>query len=222
MAIDDNKWNLNQFDMGLFEREVLGELITQGALSIQAASGLVQDGLAGPNTIQAILASISSPSKSISEIPGKSTSDIERVYGKFSYKENPSKPGAIIIDPSWARKNIVKVEFHTGQKTWCHAGIADELKSLYKKACSESGYTPESIWSFVPRHMRWDSSRPLSRHSWGIAFDVDPALNGVNKRSGTPLHKHPRWVEVFKEAGWSWGGDWKSFCDPMHFERIAR
>ena len=152
----------------------MGELITRGALSVQSEFGLVEDGLAGPNTIDAILAGMGNSQQGETlDIPSRDVKDIERVYGKFSYRDNEDRPGAIIIDPSWARKNIVQVTFHTGQKTWCHAGIADEFRELYKKACNESGYTPKSVWSYVPRHMRWDNSRPLSRHSWGIAFDIE-------------------------------------------------
>ena len=224
MSSNDNQWNLNQLHLGVFEDDVLGDLLRRGALSAQEEFGLKCDGLAGPNTIGAIEGSIGSATSSETPdvpVPARNTSSIEEVYGRFSYTNSTKRPGAIIIDRAWARKNIVRTVFHTGQKTWCHRLIAEELKRLYKTACEESGYTPESIWSFVPRHMRWDNSKPLSRHSWGIAFDIDPKLNGINKRSGTPLHEHPRWVEVFKEAGWSWGGDWSSYCDPMHFERVS-
>ena len=107
MSKDKNAWNLSQLNVGLFDDFVLGELITRGALSVQSEFGLVEDGLAGPNTIDAILAGMGNSQQGETlDIPSRDVKDIERVYGKFSYRDNEDRPGAIIIDPSWARKNI--------------------------------------------------------------------------------------------------------------------
>ena len=40
---------------------------------------------------------------------------------------------------------------------------------------------------------------------------------------GTQGDMHPQVVEIFKEWGFAWGGDW-SYPDPMHFEmaRVVR
>lgn len=49
-----------------------------------------------------------------------------------------------------------------------------------------------------------------SVHSWGIAFDINarPAPGSVP----------PELVKHFKEWGFTWGGDFKSNYDPMHFQ----
>ena len=54
----------------------------------------------------------------------------------------------------------------------------------------------------------------LSTHSWGCAIDLDPARNGM----GDTTPAIPLWaVDVFKDEGWIWGGDWKGRnCDGMH------
>lgn len=53
-----------------------------------------------------------------------------------------------------------------------------------------------------------------SLHSWGIAIDVNAATNPLG-HVGT-LSKE--FVAAWKDAGFNWGGDWKSRKDPMHFE----
>lgn len=213
------KWNLRQVESGVLEGESLGEVIRRGALSIQKEHGLEEDGLCGPATLGAIEPEGGSISVGSLEIPLNKRSHIARVYGTFDYEESEKQRGAIIIDRAWVRENIVKVTFHTGKHTWCHRGIADEMRDLYEQACRKSGYTPKSAWSWVARHQRWDPKRPLSLHSWGCCIDFDPKLNGVGPVENSKLYQHPEFVEVFEDAGWTWGGRWKRYPDAMHFQR---
>lgn len=53
----------------------------------------------------------------------------------------------------------------------------------------------------------------LSTHSWGIAIDLNPHLAPYGKRS----HQPDILIEVFKDRGFEWGGDWKH-RDGMHFQ----
>lgn len=231
MSEAEREWNLAQLDAEKIDRDVLGELIRCGARSIQASAGLKVDGLAGPATVDAIEEVLQRSKKAPQghsakrpqyQVPIPRKNAIESLYGSFSYKQNPKTPGAIIIDPKWVRENITGLTLHTGQKIWVHRLIAFELAELYEKACKVSGYTPRKIASWVPRHMRWDPKRSLSRHSWGIAFDIDWKENGVGMVD-TPLHRHPEWCETFRAAGWNCGIYWGSrYNDPMHFERTAR
>ena len=223
------RWNLGKVEAGIIDDEALGELVRRGALAVQKEAGLTEDGLAGPKTLDAIEDLIGRVPQGSGSHNGKPTSDplmiprrrgIEAFYGSFSYKQHPDTPGAIIIDREWVKKNIVKLELYTGQVVWCHRLIAWHLGELHEKACKETGYIPKKIASWVPRHMRWDKKRKLSYHSWGIAFDVDWHRNGINM-SDTPLQRNPRWVEIFKNAGVRWGGDWKRYKDDMHFEFVA-
>ncbi len=64
-----------------------------------------------------------------------------------------------------------------------------------------------------------------------IAIDVDAALNAAHtsKPGEYPEPWGPAWVErwprglpqgfveAFEAAGWTWGGRWREYCDPMHF-----
>lgn len=230
MSDFEREWNTTKALAGVYEDDVLGELLRCGARSIQQAAGLKVDGLAGPATVEVIEALLNKKTEERVthdarrpqyQQPIPRRNNIEAVYGSFSYKDHPDTPGAIIIERDWVRKNIVGLTLHTGKKIWVHRLVAHELGELFEKACKVSGYTPKSVASWVPRHMRWDNTRSLSRHSWGIAFDIDPALNGVGM-TDTPLHRHPEWAQVFREAGWTCGMDWRNYPDPMHFERVAR
>ena len=58
----------------------------------------------------------------------------------------------------------------------------------------------------------------LSTHTWGIAIDLDPARNarGVKWDGGKKMMPEKA-VQIFKAAGFTWGGDFK-VPDCMHFQ----
>ena len=78
-------------------------------------------------------------------------------------------------------------------------------------------------------------SRILSMHANGLAIDINPkqnpyVKNGTSipagseyklKNMGT-IEPDSKIVKVFKEKGWTWGGDWKSLKDYQHFQKIIK
>jgi hypothetical protein len=55
----------------------------------------------------------------------------------------------------------------------------------------------------------------LSAHAWGIAIDLNPESNV----QGTAGSIDAAIVSIFKQAGFTWGSDWKGRSrDPMHFQ----
>ena len=83
-------------------------------------------------------------------------------------------------------------------------------------------------------------SKKLSAHAMGLAVDLNPLWNPyvkvtsagtiVQPEAGRPFadrsRKDPRFfdkddlaVTLFKDRGWTWGGDWKSLKDWQHFEK---
>jgi hypothetical protein len=83
-------------------------------------------------------------------------------------------------------------------------------------------------------------STSLSEHSFGWAVDIDPLQNpyvagdgSVLRRAVKPyldrtrdrpgmIHPGDLVVRSFARIGWSWGGDWDSLKDYMHFSLTGR
>lgn len=178
--------------------------------ALQTAAALTPDGLLGPKTERAFrLLEAGQP-----PIP-EGRSRIASVYGAFDYTKNLVGRG-ITIKGDWVAKNIVSARLHTGQNVRLHRLVAEEFVRVFAAACAAAGQTPKSVQTFVPRVT---AQKTLSLHSWGIAVDFDPAQNPVGGRnSWMRTAAGQRFVKVFKEAGWTWGGRW-SFKDDMHFQR---
>ena len=161
----------------------------------------------------------------------RNRADMYRVLGN---------PGVGKADKKWERANIV--ELHGAKAMpgvpgrWyfkVHRLIEPNMREAFRRAaiaCPE--YEIERAASYVFRHMRHDPKMPLSDHAWGAAVDVDPALNKAItfKPNKTPKPWSAAWmnlwpsglprgfVDAFKSCGFQWGGDWKGYCDPMHFQ----
>lgn len=183
-----------------------------GIVAVQRWYGLAGDGKAGPATQKVLAALVAGRTP----IP-TGRDGVKAVYGDFGYSEG--KDGRIVITPPWVEANIVMCQLHTGGQVRIHKLVAAEFVGLFKDACAASGYTPKSVQTFVPRHTLWNPAKPLSLHSWGIAVDFDPSSNpmgGVRSMLRTPQGQI--FVQVFRDAGWTWGGDW-AMRDDMHFQR---
>lgn len=73
----------------------------------------------------------------------------------------------------------------------------------------------------------------LSKHSFGIAIDINPYLNPAvysdgtispkgskyNTKSAGTIVKNSLLYKEFIKRGWIWGGDWNSLKDYQHFEK---
>lgn len=197
-----------------------------GIIAFQLAHGLEADGKAGGRTqamlaAQLVAAGANMALSAAAPIP-KGQKATEEVYGRFCWQELDG--GRIAIEPKWVAANICEVRLHTGRTVRLHRLVAAEFARLYQDACKASGYTPTSVQTFVPRHTLWHPAKSLSLHSWGIAIDFSPAENtmgGTDGKGGpSKLRQHPAFVEVFRSAGWTWGGDWK-MKDDMHFQRAG-
>jgi len=78
------------------------------------------------------------------------------------------------------------------------------------------------------------NGRKLSYHSFGIAVDINPFQNPCYLGDGEvqppganyhPVTKGALWhghdvVDLFRDRGWEWGGDWRTLKDLHHFEKI--
>ncbi len=56
-------------------------------------------------------------------------------------------------------------------------------------------------------------------HYYGVAVDINPDQNGYYTGGASHPYDMPKqYVDIFHAHGWSWGGNWNSAKDYMHFE----
>lgn len=155
------------------------------------------------------------------KIPVLSTTALKQTFGDFSYKNIGG--GRIEIDPTWVRENIVDcvlVRARAGQDvhTKCHEKAKEPFERAFQmiaeKGMSGLIKTYDGLW--VPRHQLWKNSKPLSRHSWGVAVDLNAQWNAYGDGISP---ENLALNEVFNLFGFAWGGDWgPSERDAMHWE----
>ena len=81
-----------------------------------------------------------------------------------------------------------------------------------------------------------DSKGVLSKHSYGVAIDINPIQNPyikgkkispaagksyVNRKKVQKgmITKNDVCYKAFKDRGWTWGGEWKTMKDYQHFQK---
>jgi len=127
----------------------------------------------------------------------------------------------------------VPVELQKGKipkKVYCHPDIIPHLQTGFKNLVDTNKWDELKTWDGVVnfRPIRGyeekysglmsagkveDAMKYLSIHSWGIAFDLNAATNGLGKKPTLS----PEFVKCFTDAGFEWGGNWKRL-DGMHFQ----
>lgn len=107
----------------------------------------------------------------------------------------------------------------------CHKLVADRMLSVFNDLLKHYGY--EEIvrlgidlfgGCFAFRAMRGGSD--YSRHSWGIAIDLDPERNLLHETSRTARFARPEYkpmIDIFYKHGFVSLGREKNY-DWMHFE----
>lgn len=130
------------------------------------------------------------------------------------------------LDPRWQAEQMVAIPLpfslalswdHSRRVTrmTCHRLIMPVFSTCFQ-AIAEPGlqhHISSFGGCFAFRSQR--TGTKLSTHSWGIAIDLNPE----NNAQGTPGRMHPGIVSIFRNAGFTWGGDWSGpACDPMHFQ----
>lgn len=142
------------------------------------------------------------------------------------------------VNPAWKKKHLITAEPGTlpgvfpdgdGRYVTVHRLVMPYLVEGLTRGLIVCPDYRVKIGGFNYRHMRGNRKMPLSRHAWGCAIDPNSEFNGVAYNwTAEPWSPewmdrwpdgHPRaWVEAMESVGWRWGGRWKGFCDPMHFE----
>ena len=140
------------------------------------------------------------------------TALVKEMFGDFQIKERDGT--WITTEPSWREENIQAKKVPILGTTRCHRLMWEPLEGALNQILEEGLADTLSIKDFkksggcyAPRRInRFDAGGSISRHSWGIAIDIN-----------TKSSYHPRVVEIFNSWGFAWGGTWTS-PDEMHFE----
>ena len=142
--------------------------------------------------------------------------DARSAFEPFNYIDMGD--GMIQIDPAWVARNIVRrrMPLLKGEVV-CHRLMVNQLYGALKEI-EDSGLghliDPSQYGGcWVPRHIDFNPSKPLSMHGWGLAADFNVSTNGL----GMKPQMDPRIVAIFDRWGFVWGGRW-SRPDGMHFE----
>ena len=138
----------------------------------------------------------------------------------------------------------------------CHRSISDDLLDIFRKlyeaeypiermvlvdeydADDEASMADNNTSAFNFRYV--SGTRRLSKHSQGMAIDINPFYNPYVRRRGGKTLVSPKGSDeyadrnkefpykidrndlcyrLFKEHGFTWGGDWKNSKDYQHFEK---
>ena len=161
--------------------------------------------------------------RALSLLPPTGLDGILAMFGDISrYVRSDST-----IDPRWESSNMITVPLPFpirlawgnpapfATKIRCHKVVAPTMVQVFS-AVERAGLksavrTYGGCYNYRPKRT---GSRP-STHSWGIALDLNPGTNAM----GTAGDMDPRLVELFREHGFKWGGDWTGRNkDPMHFQ----
>lgn len=100
----------------------------------------------------------------------------------------------------------------------CHRAIAEPLEAaLTELVDADLGHLVDPAQYAVCHHPRLVAADAgVSRHTWGLAIDV----NAADNPRGATSTQDPRLVEAFTSRGFAWGGPWLS-PDAMHFEYLG-
>jgi D-alanyl-D-alanine carboxypeptidase len=130
------------------------------------------------------------------------------------------------LDPRWQTDFLVRILLpfplrlawdlsRTITRMTCHGRLTRVYASVFASIQEQGlqGKVASFGGCFAFRPQRTGSK--LSAHSWGIAIDLNPESNS----QGSAGNMDAGLVEIFRNAGFQWGGDWKGkTCDPMHFQ----
>lgn len=149
-------------------------------------------------------------------------------FGRFSFK--PIGDGNIKILGNWEHENITRVHipavkhFEGGPRNGnilFHRKAAHQVQGLFEAWEKAGLLNLMETWagSFNPRFVR-GSTKTLSNHAFGTAFDINVAWNGlgiipafVGQRGSVR-----KLVPIANEFGFYWGGHFQNRPDGMHFE----
>lgn len=116
------------------------------------------------------------------------------------------RSSADMIDVDFLGK---KVQIHE-KVAGCLAAVAAEIKA------KNVNYTIKTIGGFRQAVGGGQVADGASYHQYGAAIDINPNENPCCSVASYDMPKE--YIDAFHNHGWSWGGNWRTLKDYMHFE----
>jgi hypothetical protein len=124
------------------------------------------------------------------------------------------------LDPGFVNRYIVARGVPVLGAVTCHRAmippLREALSELRSRGLARLVDPRDYAGCYAPRRIR--PRGDLSLHAWGLAIDLNASANPYGGRS----HQDPRLVRIMRRHGFTWGGDWPTIRDPMHFELRGR
>jgi hypothetical protein len=150
---------------------------------------------------------------------------VKEMFGEFSFQRVNQK--GILVDQKWRAQNIVhRITYSDIRLNHnCHrkviGAIQDALTEIREQGLErEIDLNNSNRYGgcYVGRLSRLarDSFGPISRHAWGIAFDINTTTNA----QGRSPQMNCDVVRIFRKHGFTWGGNYL-MPDGMHFEYVG-
>jgi tape measure domain-containing protein len=128
-----------------------------------------------------------------------------------------SKNMGIFGDPrsaGWKDSNITSIMASNGMTVQVHKAAADAFKGFLDELIGQ-GYKVKDLGGYSLRN-NVNAPGKLSEHAFGNAIDINPGANPNGKNLVSDMPANIR--ELAAKYGLTWGGDFKSVKDAMHFE----
>jgi len=123
----------------------------------------------------------------------------------------------------WADLVYWTVPGSGGQRVKVHRSALPAFQKVTQGLAAEAAagrvYRVSRVSSYYGRTI--GDAYQLSRHALGTAIDLNYHQNPY-RSDGKLITNMPGWyVQVWRDAGFCWGGDWEDAKDPMHFSWIG-
>lgn len=150
---------------------------------------------------------------------------VKQIFGEFEYKRVNGK--GVFVDSRWRSRSIAHRITYSGIQLNhnCHVRVIGAIQSALTEI-REQGLENEIDLSnsnryggcYVGRFSRLakDNFGPISRHAWGMAFDINTSTNA----QGAVPQMNCDVVRIFRKHGFAWGGNFL-MPDGMHFEYVG-
>jgi D-alanyl-D-alanine carboxypeptidase-like protein len=124
------------------------------------------------------------------------------------------------LDPAFLRRRMVTRQVPVLGSVSCHRKMLPALdaamRELDRRGLARLVDPGDYAGCYAPRRIRPGGA--LSLHAWGLAVDLNARANPFGGRS----RQDRRLVRVMERHGFTWGGEFPTTPDPMHFEFRGR